>query len=408
MKIIHTSDWHLNNVLGGRCPRNGDLQRALIQISGYLDEHKVDVMIVSGDLFRERSRPEQLQAGIKIMKDCFQPFVQRGGTILAISGNHDSEIFFSTLRDALDLLSPIEKQDGISPSGHFYITANATTVKLQSPDEEVVQFVLMPCPTPRYLRREESFRFQNIEQRNQFVKSEFMNVLRTLQNRLDQRFPAILVSHVTVTGTTASSGLHLDMSKEVMLEPSDLSFPWSYVALGHQHQAKEVIPGIPHMRYAGSIDRMDHGEREDEKSVVLLEIKDRQLVQAPRLLPLQSTSFREVEINDPIKEIPELAERYSDDKQTLVRYILHWDSSMHDREQLYKDLDVIFPRWYHRTSIDVRSGSITKASLTFEQSSDVVGTARHYLQDVLQNRNETERTELLSLAEQLFAEEGLA
>jgi hypothetical protein len=81
---------------------------------------------------------------------------------------------------------------------------------------------------------------------------------------------------------------------------------------------------------------------------------------------------------------------------------------MHDREQLYKDLDVVFPRWYHRTSIDVRSGAITKASLTFEQSSDVVGTARHYLQDVLQNRNETERTELLSLAEQLFAEEGLA
>jgi len=125
-------------------------------------------------------------------------------------------------------------------------------------------------------------------------------------------------------------------------------------------------------------------------------------------LPLQSTSFCEVEINDPIKEIPELAERYSDDKQTLVRYILHWDSSIHDREQLYKDLDVIFPRWYHRTPIDVRSGTITKAGLTFQQSSDVVGTARHYLQDVLQNRDETERSELLSLAEQLFVEEGLA
>jgi DNA repair protein SbcD/Mre11 len=408
MKIVHTSDWHLNNVLGGRCPRNDDLQRALLQISRYLDEHAVDVMIVSGDLFRERSRPEQLQTGVKIMKDCFQPFIQRGGTILAISGNHDDEIFFSILRDALDLFSPVEKQNGISPCGRFYITPNATTVKLQAPDGEIVQFVLMPCPNTRYLRKEESFRFQNVEQRNQFVKSEFMNVLRALQNRLDQRFPAILVSHVTVTGTTASSGLHLDMSNEVLLEPSDLSFPWSYVALGHQHQAKEAVPGIPHMRYAGSIDRMDHGERDDDKSAVLLEVKDKQLAQAPRLLPLQSTSFCEVEINDPIKEIPELAEQYSDEKQTLVRYILHWDSSMHDREQLYKDLDVIFPRWYHRTSIDVRSGAITKASLTFEQSSDVVGTARHYLQDVLQNRNETERTELLSLAEQLFAEEGLA
>lgn len=408
MKIVHTSDWHLNNVLGGRCPRNVDLQRTLIQLRDYLDEHTVDVMIVSGDLFRERSRPEQLQTGIKIMKDCFQPFVQRGGTILAISGNHDSEIFFSTLRDALELLSPLEKEDGISPTGRFYITANATNVKLQTSDGEIVQFVLLPYPTPRYLRKEESFRFQNIEQRNQFVKSEFMNVLRALQNRLDQRFPAILVSHVTVTGATTSSNHHLDMSNEVMLESSDLSFPWSYVALGHLHQAKEVVPGIAHMRYAGSIDRLDHGERDDEKSVVLLEIKDRQLVQAPKLLPLHSTSFCEVEIHDPVKEIPELCERYRNEKQTLVRYILHWDSSIHDRESLYREIEAIFPRWYQRTSIDVRSGSITKASLTFQQSSDIAGTARYYLQDVLKNRSETERSELLSLAEQLFAEEGLA
>lgn len=408
MKIIHTSDWHLNNVLGGRCPRNEDLQRTLIQLRDYLDEHAVDVMIVSGDLFRERSRPEQLQAGIKIMKECFQPFVQNGGTILAISGNHDSEIFFSTLRDAFELLSPLGKQDGFSPTGRFYITANATNVKLQTSDREIVQFVLLPYPTPRYLRKEESFRFQNIEQRNQFVKSEFMNVLRALQNRLDQRFPAVLVGHVTVTGATTSSNYHLDMTNEVMLEPSDLSFPWSYVALGHLHQAKEVVPGVAHMRYAGSIDRMDHGERNDSKSVVLLEIKNGQLIQEPRLLPLQSTSFCEVEIHDPVKEIPELAERYRDEKQILVRYILHWDSSLHDRESLLREIEAIFPRWYHHTLVDVRSGAITNADLTFQQSTDVVGTARSYLQDVLKNRSETERHELLSLAEQLFVEEKLA
>ena len=407
MKIIHTADWHLNSVLGGRCPRNSDLERSLTQIACYLDEHAIDVMIVSGDLFRERSRPEQLQAGVKMIKDHFQPFVQRGGTILAISGNHDSETFFSTLRDALDLLSPIEKQSGVSPSGRFYITANATHMKLQASDGEIVQFVLMPYPTPRYLRRDESFRFQNIEQRNQFVKSEFMNVLRALQGRLDQRYPAILVSHVTVTGTTTSNNYHLDMSNEVMLEPSDLSFPWSYVALGHLHQAKEVIHGIPHMRYAGSIDRMDHGERNDEKSVVLLEIKNKQLKQPLRLLPLTSTSFFEIEINDPAKEIAELAAQYPDEKQTLVRYILHWDSSVHNREQLCKEIEEIFPRWYQRTLTDVRSGSITSSGLMFQQSSDIVGTARSYLQDNLKERGESERSELLLLAEQLFVEEGL-
>ncbi|HEU5382303.1 MAG TPA: exonuclease subunit SbcD [Ktedonobacteraceae bacterium] len=407
MKIIHTSDWHLNNVLGGRCPRNDDLKRSLAQIAQYLDEHAVDVMIVSGDLFRERSRPEQLQAGVEIIKDCFQNFVQHDGTILAISGNHDSEVFFSTLRDAQNLFSPIKEQDGVYPRGRFYITSNSMNIKLQARDGEIVQFVLMPYPTLRRLRKEDSFRFQNIEQRNQFVKSEFMNILRAMQNRLDQRYPAVLVSHVMVTGTATSNDHHLDMSNEVMLEPSDLSFPWSYVALGHLHQAKEAIRNLPHMRYAGSIDRIDYGEHNEDKSVVLLEIKNKHLIQPLELLGLPTTPFYEIEINDPSQEIPELAERYPNGEEALVRYTLHWDSSLHNREQLCKDVEAIFPRWYQRNLIDKQSGVSTGSALTFEQSSDIVGTARNYLQDVLKDRSETERNELLSLAEQLFVEEGL-
>jgi len=57
---------------------------------------------------------------------------------------------------------------------------------------------------------------------------------------------------------------------------------------------------------------------------------------------------------------------------------------------------------------DTHSGAVTEASLTFQQTHDVVGTVRHYLQIVLADRNESERAELLRLTEQLFVEEGLA
>ena len=306
MKILHTSDWHLNSVLGGRCPRNDDLRRSLQQIGSYLIERAVDVMIVSGDLFRERSSPEQLRAGIGIIKDCFHPFIQIGGTILAISGNHDSEVFFSTLRDAMDLISPVEASDDIHPCGRFYIAPNARNIKLQTPDGEFAQFVLMPYPTTRYLRKEESLKFQDFEQRNQAVGAAFKLVLRAQQEKLDPRWPAILVSHIAVRGVTTPAQYNLDQSNEVMLEPSDLSFPWTYVALGHLHRQDEAIPGAPHMRYAGSIERMDYGERNDKKSVVFLEIQQRQLLQTPETLSLQSTPFYEVEITDPQTQIPHL------------------------------------------------------------------------------------------------------
>lgn len=408
MKILHTSDWHLNSVLGGRRPRNNDLLRSLQQISCYLMEHAVDIMIVSGDLFRERSSPEQLRTGISMIKDCFHPFIQRGGTILAISGNHDSEVFFSTLRDAMDLVSPVETRDDIHPCGRCYIAPNARNITLQAADGEIAQFVLMPYPTIRYLRREESLKFQNVEERNQAVGAAFKQVLRTQQDKLHAQWPAILVSHIAVRGVTTPAQYYLDQSKEVMLEPSDLSFPWTYVALGHLHRSDEVIPGASHMRYAGSIERMDYGERNDTKSVVLLKIQQRHLVQAPKILPLQSTPFYEIEITDPETHIPHLAEEYTDAEQALVRYILHWDSATQDRERYCREIEAVFPRWYDRVLKDTHSGEVTEAGLTFQQTHDVVGTVRHYLQTVLADRNESERAELLRLAEQLFVEEELA
>ncbi len=142
--------------------------------------------------------------------------------------------------------------------------------------------------------------------------------------------------------------------------------------------------------------------------MVLLEIQQRRLVQTPEILPLQSTPFYEVEITDPERQIPQLAEQYPDAEQALVRYILHWDSAIQDRERYCREIEAIFPRWYDRVLKDTRNGVVTEASLTFQQTHDVAGTVRHYLQTALANRSEAERAELLRLTEELLVEEGLA
>ena len=56
MKILHTGDWHMNDVLG-RVDRTEDIFRCIEKIAPYLDERAVDVLLVAGDLFSERSRP---------------------------------------------------------------------------------------------------------------------------------------------------------------------------------------------------------------------------------------------------------------------------------------------------------------------------------------------------------------
>ena len=58
MRILHTADWHLEDRLG-RLDRTADIRKAVEQIAGYCDEHEVEVLLIAGDLFCERSLPQE-------------------------------------------------------------------------------------------------------------------------------------------------------------------------------------------------------------------------------------------------------------------------------------------------------------------------------------------------------------
>ncbi len=52
MRILHTADWHLTEKLGP-IDRRPDLIARLQEIATYLDEYRVDVMVVAGDIFSQ-------------------------------------------------------------------------------------------------------------------------------------------------------------------------------------------------------------------------------------------------------------------------------------------------------------------------------------------------------------------
>ena len=107
MKILHTSDWHLNERLG-RIERRTDIADRLMEISGYLDQHKVDVMVVSGDLFANITRMEAVRDAVGDVGHAFKRFLLNGGTIVGISGNHDNEPLFNLFREMMDLVAPLD------------------------------------------------------------------------------------------------------------------------------------------------------------------------------------------------------------------------------------------------------------------------------------------------------------
>lgn len=401
MRILHTADWHMNDRLG-RIDRDVDIRKALEQIARYLDERQVDVMLVAGDLF-DRSDQEQMRQGIEDIKKIFLPFLERGGTMIAISGNHDSEIFFETLRDALDLAAPGRTgASGTNATGRLYIAPNPRLLHLVDRTGGSVQFALMPYPTPRCYLGGERIQYRTIEEKHRTIQQAFTRTLGTLKERIDPHLPSVLVSHVHVRGAKVHSLYRISESDDVIFEPSDIPSYWAYIAYGHIHEPQPAVAGAKHIRYAGSIERLDASEQGHNKSVVLFNVGPTGLQGEPELLPLDSTPIYQIEITDPDAQLPTLVDLYPHADRALVKYTLHWDVSKHNLDALRQAVQSVFPRWYQRDDKEIGSDDARVATLTPQRMQDVVGTVREYLGVQLTTHHH--RDELLELAEALLAE----
>src|SRR6266478_2571612 len=90
MRIIHTADWHLCDRLG-RVDRTHDLRQRVEQVAGLCEEHA--------------SRDETTDA-LAHLHQTFAGYFNRGGTILAVTGNHDREARVELVRQGMRLARP--------------------------------------------------------------------------------------------------------------------------------------------------------------------------------------------------------------------------------------------------------------------------------------------------------------
>src|ERR1700729_1683634 len=102
MKIIHTADWHLCDRLG-RIDRTKDLYARVELVAQYCQERDADVLLIAGDLFSEQASVEDMTQALKHLREVFTPFFDRGGTVLAITGNHDRDGRINMVRAGMTL-----------------------------------------------------------------------------------------------------------------------------------------------------------------------------------------------------------------------------------------------------------------------------------------------------------------
>ncbi len=407
MRILHTADWHLNDRLG-RIDRTDDLRRAVERVALHCKEQKIDVLLVAGDLFSELARPDALRETIRHWQEAFADFLARGGTILACTGNHDNENFCQTLRHAMALAAPSAERLGeVVPVGRLYLAAEPTYFKLRDPSDRFdAQFLMMPYPTPtRYLKGETGQKYSDPEEKMAKLIRAFDATIRELRSHERYRLasPSVLVAHANVFGAVVGESLfRIAAAEDVVVHGEQFAEQFAYVALGHIH--KEQFLGHEHIRYSGSIEKLDLGERTDTKSVTVFELGPSGLVGEIALLPMPATPIYEIAVNDPELDIPRLKVDYAEAEMDLVNLKIRYTAGKHQLEEVLRDLEKIFPRWYARDWTEIGKPGLTITTGEADRSRSFSETVRGYLEQELITHSDAERLAVLQLADALIAE----
>ncbi|HEY1192141.1 MAG TPA: exonuclease SbcCD subunit D [Gemmata sp.] len=407
MRILHTADWHLGDRLG-RIDRTDDLRKAVERVAAHCQEQSVDVLLVAGDLFSELARPDGLRETIRHWQDAFRGFLEAGGTILTLTGNHDNENFCQTLVSAMSLASPTIGRPGeVVPPGRLYLAAEPTFLRLEDRMGGFpVQFVLMPYPTPhRFFTGDTALKYGSPEEKNELLVSAWADALRGIRAhpKYDLTAPAVLGAHVHVHGSSIGPSLfRITTEEDVVVEGKELPEQFDYAALGHIHKPQWV--GAAHMRYSGSIERMDLGEQGDNKGVVLVDIGPNGRNTEPEVLPLPATSVYEIVVLDPAVDIPRLKQEFPNAQNDLVNLQIRYTAGKDQLEDVLRDLERIFPRWYARDWQETGALGPTLVNPASGCGKGFSETVREYLGQELIQHDEAERDAVLKIADWLLKE----
>lgn len=403
MRIIHTADWHLCDRLG-RIDRTADLQARVETVAGLCREHAADVLVIAGDLFSEQASVEQMTRALGHLRATFADYFDRGGTVLAITGNHDRDARIDLVREGMALAVPSRLAGPLAP-GRLYLQNGPAVVALPDRDGDAVQFVLVPYPTVhRYA--DPADRFRSKEEENRALHARVDAWLRTdalRPPRFDPRLPTVLVAHLHVRGAEVHTLYKLTERDDVVFEPASLPTAWHYAALGHVHKPQEVS-GLPQVRYPGSLDRLDFGERDDPRGVLLVDIARGQPVVVPVWLPIKPTPLLDIELTDPLNELSLIEKHYPEREGAIARLRVH-PAGVPSRDAVTRELRRLFPRWVDiRWEEDAAPAGGLPAGATGR--GDHRATVRGYLQRRL--ANDPDQDAVLALAEQFLTDGGEA
>lgn len=283
MRIIHTSDWHLGQYFYGKSRAN-EHQQFLNWLLTQVSEHRVDAIIVAGDIFDTATPPSYArQMYFNFIRE-LQAFDCQ---LIVLAGNHDS---VSMLAESQTLLKVLSTQVIANVSDTNVASNLAEQVFILNNKQGQAQAVICAVPfiRPRDVIKSQAGQSatdkskslqQAIVEHYQYLFEQAQQLVKASESKL----PIIATGHLTALGVTASDSVRDIYIGTLEALPSNAFPAADYIALGHIHRAQKVGK-TDHIRYCGSPIALSFDEAKQNKRVLMVDFEQDKLATITDLL----------------------------------------------------------------------------------------------------------------------------
>lgn len=263
MKLFHLSDLHIGKRVN-EFSMIEDQKYILTQILYAADQEKPDGILISGDVY-DRTIPTA--EAVQVFDAFLTRLSEQKIPAFIISGNHDSA-------ERLAFGSSLMGKSGI----YFSKVYDRTVEKIPMQDAYgTVWIYLLPFLRPSTIRHALPERAEEVQSAADAVR------IALEQTKIDEKERNVLLAHQFVTGAKRCDAEELQVG-DVDQIPAELFASFEYVALGHIHSPQKV--GRETVRYCGSPLKYSFSEAGQEKSITIVELKEKGTVEL-RTIPLK-------------------------------------------------------------------------------------------------------------------------
>ena len=337
LTVLHFADAHIDIAGHGRHdPLTGlplrvlDFLNALDKIIDTAIDERVDLVLFAGDAYKDRtpSPTYQREWGRRIIR-----LAQAGIPTLLLIGNHD-------LSPAAGRANALQEFDTLQVP-HIHVLSKPAFLGPADLENLPLQMLALPWISRSGLMASLELSASQPEKVLAEIEERLSQLIQGWLESADPHLPIILAAHASVQGAQFGS------ERSVMLG-SDLVLPGSlvkdsrldYVALGHIHKAQNLNEnGYPPVIYPGSIERVDFGEAQDEKSFVIARVQRGKTVFERRALPGRRFIDRSVTLTSPenvLEQLQQALPAQADLAEAIVRlavdYPREWDPYLDELE----------------------------------------------------------------------------